>query len=150
MFVADGKVIPVDAPFELNGIQFPANWLRLSTEEEKLTVGISWKPDPEPVDQRFYWDSGIPKDIKDLKTQWIAQQKQTASTLLAPTDWYVTRQIETSLEVPTPISEYRSEVRWICSEREKQIASCKKTSDLANLVTGNELTEWPMPLGGLV
>ena len=143
MFVADGKVIPVDAAFQLDGIYYPANWLRLSTEAEKKAVGISWQPDPEPVDQRFYWDQGIPKDIKDLKKQWTAQQKQTAGTLLVPTDWYITRQIETSLEVPTPISEYRSEVRWVCGEREKQIAACETVAELAELVTGPTITAWP-------
>ena len=65
MFVAGGKVIPVDVPFTLNGLHFPANWLRLSSEEDKKAAGISWQPDPEPVDQRFYWDHGIPKQLED-------------------------------------------------------------------------------------
>ena len=143
MFVADGKVIPVDAAFQLDGIQYPANWLRLSTEEEKEAVGISWELDPEPVDQRFYWDQGIPKDIEDLKKQWIAQQKQAADTLLAPTDWYIIRKFETSIEIPTPISEYRSEVRQVCGEREDQITACETTEDLVELVTTSEFTAWP-------
>ena len=143
MFVAGGKVIPVDVPFTLNGLQFPANWLRLSSEEDKKAAGISWQPDPEPVDQRFYWDHGISKDLKDLKKQWIAQQKQTASTLLAATDWYITRQFETSLEAPAEILDYRAEVRRISGEREVQIAACKSVGDLAELVTNGGLEEWP-------
>ena len=126
-FLLNGQPLAVDTPFKTaDGTQYPANFLRLSTLEEKEAIGITEIPDPQQIDQRFYWDQGIPKDIKDLKKQWTAQQKQTAGTLLAPTDWYVTRQIETSLEIPTPISEYRSEIRWVCGEREKQIAACKK------------------------
>ena len=166
MFVAGGKVIPVDVPFTLNGLHFPANWLRLSSEEDKKAAGISWKPDPEPVDQRFYWDHGIPKQLEDqpavdekkkpvldadgkpviqkgLKSQWIAQQKQTAGTLLASTDWYITRQFETSLEVPAEILDYRAEVRRVSGEREVQIAACESVSDLAELVTNGGLEEWP-------
>jgi hypothetical protein len=143
MFVAGGKVIPVDVPFTLNGLHFPANWLRLSSEEDKKAAGISWQPDPEPVDQRFYWDHGIPKNLEDLKKQWIAQQKQTAGTLLASTDWYITRQFETSLDVPAEILDYRAEVRRVSGEREVQIAACKSVGDLAELVTNGGLEEWP-------
>jgi hypothetical protein len=143
MFVAGGKVIPVDVPFTLNGLHFPANWLRLSSEEDKKAAGISWQPDPEPVDQRFYWDHGIPKNLEDLKKQWIAQQKQTAGTLLASTDWYITRQFETSLDVPAEILDYRAEVRRISGEREVQIAACESVGDLAELVTNGGLEEWP-------
>lgn len=33
MFVtADGKVIPVDIPFTLGDLQYPANWLRITSE----------------------------------------------------------------------------------------------------------------------
>ena len=143
MFVAGGKVIPVDVPFTLNGLHFPANWLRLSSEEDKKAAGISWQPDPEPVDQRFYWDHGIPKNLEDLKKQWIAQQKQTAGTLLASTDWYITRQFETSLDVPAEILDYRAAVRHVSGEREVQIAACKSVGDLAELVTNGGLEEWP-------
>jgi len=143
MFVAGGKVIPVDVPFVLNDLQYPANWLRLSSEEDKKAAGISWQPDPEPVDQRFYWDHGIPKNLEDLKKQWIAQQKQTAGTLLASTDWYITRQFETSLDVPAEILDYRAEVRRVSGEREVQIAACKSVGDLAELVTNGGLEEWP-------
>lgn len=143
MFVAGGKVIPVDVPFVLNDIQYPANWLRLSSEEDKKAAGISWQPDPEPVDQRFYWDHGIPKNLEDLKKQWIAQQKQTAGTLLASTDWYITRQFETSLDVPAEILDYRAAVRRVSGEREVQIAACESVSDLAELVINGGLEEWP-------
>lgn len=61
-FVLDGKTLRVGAAFtDANGTQFPANWLRLSTPEDKERVGITWVPDPAPVDTRFYWDHDLPK-----------------------------------------------------------------------------------------
>ena len=163
MFVADGKVIPVDSPFTLGDLQYPANWLRLATEEQKAAAGISWVPDPEPYDGRFYWGrdnagSLIPKRLEDepavdenddpildadgeqvinkgLKSQFIAEQKQIAGTLLAPTDWYITRQFETSVEVPAAVLDYRAAVRTTCDVREVEIASVVSTAELAALMT---------------
>lgn len=165
MFVADGKVIPVDSPFTLGDLQYPANWLRLATEEQKAAAGISWVPDPEPFDSRFYWDrsesgSLIPKRLDDepavdedgdpildadgaqiinkgLKSQFIAEQKQIAGTLLAPTDWYITRQFETSVEVPTEVLDYRAAVRTACDEREMDIAGTTTVEELAALLTNS-------------
>ena len=39
-FKLDGKRLPVDVPFTSNGIKYPANWLRLTTLEEKEKIGI--------------------------------------------------------------------------------------------------------------
>ena len=42
----DGKTLPVDVPFETSdGTKYPANWLRLTTLEEKLAIGIQEVPD---------------------------------------------------------------------------------------------------------
>ena len=40
-FKLDGKTLPVDVPFTSNGIKYPANWLRLSTADEKKGIGIT-------------------------------------------------------------------------------------------------------------
>lgn len=144
MFVtADGRSIPLDAPFTLNDKQYPANWLRLATEEEKNAAGIWWKADPEPVDHRFFWDTGLPKDLKDLKTQWVTQQKEIAGSLLRNTDWYVTRLIEADVDIPADVLAYRAAVRTICGQREEQILECKSVSELAGLVTSSEIKAWP-------
>lgn len=144
MFVTDdGRSIPLDAPFTLNENQYPANWLRLASEKEKEAIGIRWKPDPEPVDHRFYWDTGIPKDLAALKTQWVEQQKQTAGSLLNSTDWYVTRSVESKVSVPKEVSSKRAAIRTACNKREEQILKCKSVNELASLVTSSELAAWP-------
>ena len=94
MFILNGKPLPLDTPFQVRGTQYPANWLRLSTEAEKTAIGITEVEDPVRPDDRYYWVSqnedgtftAIPKDLDDLKKQSVSQVKTTAGTLIAPTD----------------------------------------------------------------
>jgi hypothetical protein len=65
MFMLNGQPLPIDTPFEADGIQYPANWLRLTTLEEKQAIGITEVPDPESYDSRFYWGVGNPKLLED-------------------------------------------------------------------------------------
>lgn len=66
MFMLDNKPLAVDAPFTHNDIQYPANWLRLATAEEKAAIGITEVADPVAYDDRFYWSPGNPKALEDL------------------------------------------------------------------------------------
>ena len=41
-FKLEGKTLPVDVPFQTsNGTKYPANWLRLTTLDEKKAIGIT-------------------------------------------------------------------------------------------------------------
>jgi hypothetical protein len=45
-FKLDGKILSVDVPFQTSdGTHYPANWLRLTTLEEKKAIGIEEVPD---------------------------------------------------------------------------------------------------------
>jgi hypothetical protein len=155
MFILDGKPLAPDSPFTHNGIKYPANWLRLTSWEEKEAIGISEVSDPQPVDQRFYWDTDIPKQLEDdgpdpltgivttgLKTQWKQQQDHTAYTLLAPTDWYVVRQTETGTIPPVGITSYRAAVRNICQQRKLIIDTATDVPELIGITTFSGL-DWP-------
>lgn len=49
MFLLNGSPLPLDTPFkDAEGNSYPANWLRLTTLEEKQAIGITEVPDPEP------------------------------------------------------------------------------------------------------
>tara|TARA_R100001594_G_scaffold146340_1_gene197629 strand:+ start:482 stop:622 length:141 start_codon:yes stop_codon:yes gene_type:complete len=39
------KTLPIDVPFTSNGVKYPANWLRLTTLEEKKAIGIKEEVD---------------------------------------------------------------------------------------------------------
>lgn len=49
MFLLNGQTLPLDAPFrDAQGNSYPANWLRLTSLEEKQAIGITEVPDPQP------------------------------------------------------------------------------------------------------
>jgi hypothetical protein len=61
------KTIQLDTPFTHNEIQYPANWIRLASEEDKSAIGMTWEADPVRADDRFYWNGDInhPKALED-------------------------------------------------------------------------------------
>ena len=64
--LSDGTSLPLDVPFSIGDINYPANWLRLSSADEKTAVGIKEVADPTPVDTRFYNSDGSAKEINDI------------------------------------------------------------------------------------
>jgi hypothetical protein len=148
MFLLDGKPLSPDVAFTAtnadgDSIQYPANWLRLSSPEERLAIGITEQPDPPAVDQRFYWDTGIPKDHGQLVEQWIGQTRTTAGTLLAPTDWQVIREADNGTAVPADVKAWREAIRLACNEKVIYLGTTSSTDELAAYVTGAEYPVWP-------
>lgn len=151
MFILDGKSLPLDTPFEHNDIQYPANWLRLSTPEEKAAIGITWQNPPAPYDERFYWgwtenNELIPKDHDQLVTLWISNTKTTAGTLLAPTDWMVIRELDNGTIVPVEIKNRRQEIRNLSTQKCASIKTTKTTEELAGYVTSSAYSSWESPV----
>jgi hypothetical protein len=69
MFLLNGNPLAVDTAFTNDGIQYPANWLRLATDAEKSAIGITEVPDAVRADDRFYWngDVNLPKGLNDVE-----------------------------------------------------------------------------------
>ena len=159
----DGKIISEDKAFTTpDGTQYPSNWIRLSTLEQKEAIGLVEIPPERGYNQRYFWgyDSDgnlIPKQLEDetvtpeegepytqtgLKTQHIRQTKETANTLLAPTDWYVIRQLERNIEVPEDIASYRAEVLAVSDAREVLISAVTTVEELKSLYeSSSEINE---------
>lgn len=140
MFMLNDKPLPLDTPFEIDGTQYPANWLRLTSIEEKNAVGITEVPDPEHYDDRFYWGVDNPKDLVVLKTTWATQFKQQANAMLAPTDWTIVRKFERGVELPIKVAIFRSAVVTECSRLETAISNVSTVEDLVDVVNGQN---WP-------
>ena len=155
MLVLDGKQLRPGRPFTHNGIQYPANWLRLTSWAEKQAIGITEVADPTPVDTRFYWSEGNPKQLEDegpdpnsgitttgLKTRWKKEQDKTAYSLLAPTDWYIVRKYENDVAIPAGITSFRSQVRTVCESRKVAIDGATDVPSFVGIVTFAGL-DWP-------
>jgi hypothetical protein len=67
MFLLNDKPISPDTAFTHEGIQYPNNWLRLASPEERAAIGITEVADPVRADDRFYWGGDInnPKALED-------------------------------------------------------------------------------------
>ena len=136
--IGDRK-LPLDIAFDHNEIQYPANWLRLSTAEQRDELGITWVADTsQNYDQRFYWGVDNPKDLDDLKTLWKSKQSEIAASLLAPSDWRVIKAKETSSTMPAAWKTYRAAIRTTCNTRQTEIDACSDVAALKELMTGSE------------
>jgi hypothetical protein len=133
----------MDAPWSYEGIQYPANWLRLSTQLDRDRLGIVWEPDPEPYDQRFYWGPGLPKDHGQLVEQWVQQTRTTANTLLAPTDWIIIREADNGKAADPLLKTWREDIRLATGVKVGVIRDTLDTDDLAAYITGANYPVWP-------
>ena len=64
-FLLNGKPLAVDVPFTYGDVHYPANWLRLSTAQEKKDIGITEVADAPVFDGRFYNGDGSAKTLDD-------------------------------------------------------------------------------------
>lgn len=138
MFMLNNAPLPLDTPFTHNDVQYPANWLRLTTLAEKEAIGITEAADPVAYDDRYYWGPDNPKDLDQCKANLTAQIKQTAGSLLAPTDWKIIRASETSTTVDAETLAARAAIRAASNTNEAAVAACTTVDELAAL----QLT-WP-------
>ena len=69
-FKLDGKPLAVDVAFTHKDIQYPANWLRLTTKAEKEAIGITEVADDPVYDSRFYWGDGTAKALDDVNATY--------------------------------------------------------------------------------
>ena len=142
MFLLNGQPLQLDTPFEVDGTSYPANWLRLTSIEEKNAIGITEMADTTVTyDDRFYWGADNPKDLDGLKTLWSTQVKDTANKLLAQTDWMVIRKVERSVDIPAATVTYRAAVLAECTRLIATIATCTDVPTLATVVTTQS---WPL------
>ena len=161
--LSDGTKLPLDVAFTTpDGVQRPANFLRLSTERDRELLGITWVADTSnSYDQRFYWNSSTPKQLNDeaildedgndtgevqtgLKTLWKAKQNEIAASLLAPSDWRVVKELEVNSSFsaakpayPTEWQTYRAAVRTACNTRQTEIDACSDVAALKELLFGS-------------
>ena len=157
-YMLEGRKLRPGRPFKnADGMQFPGNWLKLTSDEEKAAVGITYEPDPAPFDSKYYYSAGNPRPVADvpqvdeddnpvldadgnqviekgLKTTLAAEQARIAGQFLSSTDWYAVRKAETSKAIPAAIKTYRAAVRTACDARQAEIAAVSTTEELEALM----------------
>ena len=157
-FLLNGKPLPLDKAFSTGGYNYPANWLRHTTLEEKKAIGITEVTEStDTTDYRFYVSAGVPKELEDknttdsegnllkdengnqlitkgLKTIWIQKQKAEANSMLDKYDWQVTRKAEKGTAMDAKVVTYRDSLRTVCGTRETEITNCADVAALQTLL----------------
>tara|TARA_B100000424_G_scaffold23016_1_gene16360 strand:- start:133 stop:669 length:537 start_codon:yes stop_codon:yes gene_type:complete len=170
-FKLDGKPLAIDVAFTHKDIQYPANWLRLTTKAEKEAIGITEVADAPTYDSRFYWGDGTAKalddvDAKDEKGNLLknpdgsqivilgvksvlkAQEKEIAKGLLNKYDWQVVRKAEKGTALDSAVITYRDAIRTAYTTRKTEITNCANTAALVTLYSSKEdgtpnMTQYP-------
>ena len=70
---------------------------------------------------------------KGLKSQFIAQVKNTAGSILAQTDWMIIRKAERDVAIPADVVAYRASVVAKADELESAISAVTTVKELASL-----------------
>lgn len=141
-----------------DGIQHPSSWM-IWDAATKAARGLVWEDDPAPFDGRFYWSAGVAKSLDDvteedgtitkgLKSNAIATVKAQAAGLLAPTDWYVIREAETTVVMPDSVAAYRAAVRNASGDIEAAITAAADLAAFMALYDAPEdgnapINDWP-------
>ena len=162
-----GQTLPLDKAFSVNGISYPATYLRLAPQEDKAAAGIVWKDAPELQfkDSRYYDNhvapdgtvTSTPKDVEMLKANMVSEAKRTANTLLAGSDWQVIASVERSRVVDEPWATYRADVVAECARQETAIEAAadieallevgeKVSGGITGVITGRALYEGTLDL----
>ena len=155
-----GKVIRVGRGWtDAEGVKHPATWNRW-TDAEKTAHGLVWDQSlqPVPFDNRFYWSAGNAKNIADvnevdedgnavldadgnqvvtkgLKSNWIAQVKHTAGTMLAGSDWMVIRKAERDVPIDADVVTKRAAILAEANRLEVAITACTTVEELVAVVS---------------
>ena len=158
-YLYSGRIIRAGKAWTDNdGIQHPSNWM-LWDDATKTAKGLVWEDDAASFDGRFYWSAGVPKSLDDvteedgtitkgLKSNAIATVKAQAAGLLAPTDWYVIREAETTVVMPDSVAAYRAAVRNASGDIEAAITAAADLDAFMALYDAPEdgnapINDWP-------
>ena len=129
--------------FTIDDVQYSANWLNLSTPEEKAALGLEEViVIGSPANQTYYWVTetlaeatltytNTPKDLDQCKSLAISQVNSTAYSLLLTSDWMVTKQVETGTPVAPDWTAYREAVRTTANLAKEEYAACTTVDEIA-------------------
>ena len=144
----NGKLVSDDMAFTWNGIQYPSNWIKLSTQVDRVAIGLEGPlPAPPWYDQQFYWgydNEGklIPKDHAELVTLYCGYCRMNANALLRDTDWMVIREADNGTVISQDWKDWRESIRVAVGVKNAAIAATADTDELAAYITGPDYNAW--------
>lgn len=141
----DGQYIQEGTPFTINGVQYPQNFLNLSTPAEKTALGLEEVvATNSPANDKFYWVSSslsgatltytnTPKDLFTCQSNEVNATNATAYAILLPSDWMVVKAFETGTPMDADWSTWRASIRTTAANHIAAINACTTIEELAAL-----------------
>lgn len=130
----EGTRVGYGQPFTTGDLQYPGNWLRLSTAEEKKLIGLTIVEEEvrarKNFDPRWEMSDGTPIPLEQIKKDMQEAAKQVAGRRLRETDWYVTRAAEGIKPIPEGIQAERQAIRDECDKECARILSATSVDEL--------------------
>jgi hypothetical protein len=141
----DGQYIQEGSAFEIAGIQYPSNWLNLSSPADKSAIGLEEVvATNSPANDKFYWVSealngasltytNTAKDLFECQSNEVSATNATAYSILLPSDWMATKAFETGTTVATDWATWRASIRSQAATQIAAINACTTIEQLAAL-----------------
>ena len=130
MYYLGSTVLRLNSPFTIGGTQYPSNWLTVSTEADRTSLGITWVADPVRADDRFYWngDPDIPKALEDVDAVddngdplWVQELDETQDppVMVDTTERLVTRGLKYTwiLQVKDTAGKMLAQTDWMVTRK---------------------------------
>jgi hypothetical protein len=142
----DEQYINEGQAFTIGDVQYPNNWLNLSTPEEKLAIGLEEViATNSPANDQYYWVSSTldkatltytntPKNLTDVKANAFTTINNIAYTLLQPSDWMVVKSVETSTPMNPDWNTYRANVRATADQNRTAVTSAIDVSAVESIM----------------
>lgn len=83
------------------------------------------------------------EDLGTAKTASCDRTRQTAHSLLLPTDWVTARKIDTGEDAPADIEAFRSAVRSAAAEKIEAIGKQSSLESLMSYLRSDAFVKWP-------
>ena len=142
----DGQYIQEGTQFTIDGVEYPSNWLNLSTPEEKAAIGLEEViATNSPANDQYYWVStelneatltyiNTPKDLDTVKSNSVALINQTAYSILLPSDWMVVKSVETNTPMSTEWNTWRQSIRTTADTTRTAVANAVDVEEVQTIM----------------
>ena len=154
----DGQYINEGQAFTIGDVQYPQNWLNLSTPEEKSAIGLEEVvATNSPANDQYYWVStelngpsltyiNTPKDLTTVKSNSLSQINNTAYTILQPSDWMVVKAFETSTPINPDWNTYRASIRATADSTRTAVTAAQNVDAVATIMGNIQWAKSPSTL----
>ena len=94
------------------------------------TLGITPYEMPVQLNQRYYWNNELPRDVDTLKEQMVSTVKSQVGSRLKATDWMVIREMDGGDAMSADVKAYRSAIRAEGNAKEVEVNALVTLDDV--------------------